>query len=284
VADIFISYSKQHPQPTRDVADFLTSKGYSVWWDANLTAGELFREIIDRELDAAKAVIVIWTPQSVSSEWVVAEAEHADRERKLIPLRTRDLDPRYIPKPYGARHTDVVDDREAVLRAVRRVAGVALKPPLADIEGDDRAASLYGSVVGRILVQVGDPKHRETQWLVPGGGEPFCDIEGGPEMVVVPAGKFMMGSPDDEPERQSDEGRRHEVTFARPFAIDRHAVTRGQFATFVSAAGHKTSDPVAQSRFHPERQPSCRLHQVGRRQGVCLLAGRHNWPALPSAD
>lgn len=72
-------------------------------------------------------------------------------------------------------------------------------------------------------------------------GAVFQDAPFGPEMVVVPAGKFMMGSPDDEPERSTNEGPRHEVTFARPFAVGRHAVTRGQFAAFVNATGHNAA-------------------------------------------
>jgi hypothetical protein len=123
VADIFISYSKQHPQTTRDVAAYLESEGYSVWWDTDLKAGERFGDVIDRELDAAKAVIVIWTARSVASDWVLAEAEHAHRDRKLIPLRARDLDARRIPKPYNILHTDVADDRAAILAAVKRLVG-----------------------------------------------------------------------------------------------------------------------------------------------------------------
>jgi len=123
VADIFISYSKQHPQPTREVAAYLEREGYSVWWDTNLTSGEIFREVIDRELDAARAVIVIWADHSVTSEWVIAEADHAKRDGKLVPLRTGDLDAWRIPKPYSTYHTDIVNDHAAILRAVRRVVG-----------------------------------------------------------------------------------------------------------------------------------------------------------------
>jgi TIR domain len=83
VADIFISYSKEHTQPTRDVADYLTREGYSVWWDTNRTAGERFRDVIDRELDAAKVVIMIRTAHSVASKWVLAEADHADQHAPL---------------------------------------------------------------------------------------------------------------------------------------------------------------------------------------------------------
>jgi TIR domain len=62
------SYPTKQPEPTRDVAALLTSAGYAVWWDANLTSGEIFREAIDEQLDAADAVIVIWTPHSISSQ------------------------------------------------------------------------------------------------------------------------------------------------------------------------------------------------------------------------
>jgi formylglycine-generating enzyme required for sulfatase activity len=108
---------------------------------------------------------------------------------------------------------------------------------------------------GRIQVLIGKWDD-ETRWLKPGGGEPFCDVDGGPEMVVVPAGKFMMGSPDNEPERYANESPRHEVTFARPFAVARHAVTRGQFAAFVKATGHKADERwrhpgFAQDDSHP---------------------------------
>jgi hypothetical protein len=123
---IFISYSKA--EPSRALADFLTAQGYTVWWDTNLTSGEVFREVIDRELAAADAVIVIWPAHSVASNWVVAEAGDAARRNKLITVRTGDLEPWRIPKPYNTYHTDIVDNRDAVLAAVRRVAGEPPKP------------------------------------------------------------------------------------------------------------------------------------------------------------
>lgn len=125
---IFISYSKTDPEPTRALADFLTSQGYSVWWDTNLTSGEVFREVIDRELAAADAVIVIWTAHSVASNWVISEADDAARRNKLITVRTNDMEPWRIPKPYNTYQADIVDNRDAVLAAVRRLAGETPKP------------------------------------------------------------------------------------------------------------------------------------------------------------
>ena len=58
-----------------------------------------------------------------------------------------------------------------------------------------------------------------------------------PEMVVVPAGSFEMGSPSGEEGRYDDEGPVHRVTMARPIAVGVHEVTRGEFARFVSATG-----------------------------------------------
>jgi formylglycine-generating enzyme required for sulfatase activity len=80
----------------------------------------------------------------------------------------------------------------------------------------------------------------------PGSGESFRDrLADGqpcptcPEMVVVPPGDFMMGSPETESGRQSNEGQQHNVKIAAPFAIGRFAVTRGEFAAFVNDTSYK---------------------------------------------
>jgi formylglycine-generating enzyme required for sulfatase activity len=54
----------------------------------------------------------------------------------------------------------------------------------------------------------------------------FKECENCPEMVVVPAGLFTMGSPQSEEERDDfNESPQHQVTFARPFAVGKFAVT-----------------------------------------------------------
>jgi formylglycine-generating enzyme required for sulfatase activity len=61
--------------------------------------------------------------------------------------------------------------------------------------------------------------------IKPGSGESFRDCRQCPEMVIVPSGSFMMGSPASEPERWSDEDPQHPVTIWKPFAAGRFAVT-----------------------------------------------------------
>ena len=64
-------------------------------------------------------------------------------------------------------------------------------------------------------------------------GRRFRDCDACPEMVVVPAGSFMMGSPPGEEGRYDNEGPVHRVSIAEPLAVGVHEVTRGEFARFV---------------------------------------------------
>jgi formylglycine-generating enzyme required for sulfatase activity len=49
------------------------------------------------------------------------------------------------------------------------------------------------------------------------------------KLVLIPSGTFMMGSPEDEQDRQDDEGPRHQVTITKPFYIGMYAVTQEQY-------------------------------------------------------
>ncbi len=74
----------------------------------------------------------------------------------------------------------------------------------------------------------------------------FRDISDGPEMTIIPAGRFVMGSPAAENMRdpEGSEDPQHEVTIARPFAIGRFAVTVAEFAAFVDATQHPIPDSM----------------------------------------
>jgi formylglycine-generating enzyme required for sulfatase activity len=77
------------------------------------------------------------------------------------------------------------------------------------------------------LVSVAQPDKKLC--IKPGSGESFKDCPQCPEMVIVPSGSFMMGSPASEPERLSNEDPQHLVTIGKPFAAGRFAVTFGEW-------------------------------------------------------
>ena len=73
-------------------------------------------------------------------------------------------------------------------------------------------------------------------------GDTFRDCETCPEMVVLPSGKFMMGSPEGERGRDDREGPQHRVTILKPFAVGKYEVTVGQYAEFVRETKHRTGN------------------------------------------
>jgi hypothetical protein len=83
--DIFLSYARMDRAAARMFAEAFIDEGFTVWWDAVLHSGETFDEVIEQRLRDAGAVVVLWSPRSVASRWVRAEATQADRRHKLAP-------------------------------------------------------------------------------------------------------------------------------------------------------------------------------------------------------
>lgn len=69
----------------------------------------------------------------------------------------------------------------------------------------------------------------------------FRDCANCPTMIVIPAGRFTMGSPDSETDRSKDEGPTHKVKVAT-FALSKTEITRGQFAVFVNQSKYRAGD------------------------------------------
>jgi formylglycine-generating enzyme required for sulfatase activity len=75
-------------------------------------------------------------------------------------------------------------------------------------------------------------------------GQLFRDCAECPEMVVIPAGRFTMGSPAGELGRSSSEGPQREVSVRRPLAVGKFEVTFAEWDACVAAGGcsHRPSD------------------------------------------
>lgn len=73
-------------------------------------------------------------------------------------------------------------------------------------------------------------------------GDSFKDCNDCPEMIVVPRGSFMMGSPKSEKDRDPNEGPLHKVTITKKFAVGKFEITRGQFDNFIKETGHNVGN------------------------------------------
>lgn len=82
-------------------------------------------------------------------------------------------------------------------------------------------------------------------------GRKFRDCGQCPEMIVIPSGRFTIGSPPDEPGRREDEGPQREIHIDRQFAVSRHEVTRRQYGAFLRDTNHKVSGQCVTDRRKP---------------------------------
>src|SRR6516225_3650523 len=87
MADVFVSYSRSDRARVAPLVAAIKAKGWSVWWDPSIAAGQQFDDQIEAELLAASAVLVVWTPTSVQSRWVRGEARDAAERDILVPVR-----------------------------------------------------------------------------------------------------------------------------------------------------------------------------------------------------
>ena len=84
-AYIFLSFAREDIETAKRLDAALRARGWEVWWDARLKAGEIWDEKIERALDEACCVVVLWSASSIARQWVRAEAHSGQKRRILVP-------------------------------------------------------------------------------------------------------------------------------------------------------------------------------------------------------
>ena len=102
MSDIFISYAREDLDRARRLASALESRGWSVWWDRRIVAGQTFDQTIERELESARSVVVLWSKDSIESEWTKNEATVAAERNVLVPALLDDV---RIPLEFRRKQT-----------------------------------------------------------------------------------------------------------------------------------------------------------------------------------
>lgn len=85
MADVFISYAAEDRERARMLAAALQEHGWSIWWDRKIVTGQIFDAAIERELETARIVVVLWSSASIASEWVRNEAAVGAERGVLVP-------------------------------------------------------------------------------------------------------------------------------------------------------------------------------------------------------
>jgi hypothetical protein len=129
--DVFLSYHRQDRHVAGMIADHLQALGLTLWWDVAINSGESFVGKITQNLDAAKAVIVLWSTSSIRSEWVLSESSRAYDQNKLIPVAIERGVIKNLPLPFHVLHTLEWRGPESLpdLAAALERFGLRTKPP-----------------------------------------------------------------------------------------------------------------------------------------------------------
>ncbi|MFZ4802882.1 MAG: TIR domain-containing protein [Chlorobium sp.] len=104
MADIFISYAREDLVRVIPIAKELEKVGWSVFWDKKTPPGKQWRIYLKERLDESCCVLVVWSPDSIKSHWVHAEADEALNRNILIPLLLDEVTP-----PFGLGHIQAAD-------------------------------------------------------------------------------------------------------------------------------------------------------------------------------
>jgi TolB-like protein/tetratricopeptide (TPR) repeat protein len=169
VPDIFISYNRDDAAVAQAYRDALAQEGFEVWWDVTLSPGETYDEVTEAALRSSKAVVVLWSPRSVASRWVRAEAAIAQRANTLLPVA---IEPCERPVMFELTQTadlahwrGQADDRAwlAFVQGVRRKVGAGAERPAGPASKPSPATQAGGPSFVAVLPFIHRPGDEELE-------------------------------------------------------------------------------------------------------------------------
>ena len=239
-ATVFLSYSHDDQKVARKLAAALARQGFTLWWDEMIEGGSSFASSIDEALDKADAVIVLWSRDSVASDWVRDEAARGRARKRLVPLS---IDGTKAPLGFG--QYQVIDlskwrgrrgspEFQAVVRAILAAAGRKAAPAPPKPAALSRRTLLLAGTGGGVALLAGGLLLVDERRLL-GGGAPRAD-----SIAVLPF-KNLSG---DEAQDYLSGG----LTEAVRAALVRNQGLRVLAATSSNAAGESDGDSLSFAR------------------------------------
>jgi formylglycine-generating enzyme required for sulfatase activity len=147
--------------------------------------------------------------------------------------------------------------------AVRVVAPAAVSVP-----SQPSGHGLSGERAAKPLSQA------EVRQFAQNPGQSFWECVNCPPMVVIPAGSFTMGSPENERVRDSDEGPRHEVRIPKPFAVGKFTVTFDEWGACATEGGCKSNASPPDQGWGKGKRPVINVSWNDAQEFVSWLNGK----------
>jgi len=253
---IFLAHAREDKVAVRQLYQEHKARGFEPWLDSeDLIPGQIWKTEIPKAIRDAGVFIACLSSRSVAkvgyvqNEFRLALSAFGERPAGsiyLVPLRLDDCEVPDLQIP----------DLGLSLRDVHWV----------DLFADDGLERLVRALS---MVTGIDPASSEQ----PVPLQVFRDIDAPwcPEMVVVPAGRFVMGSPSAEEGHDDDESPQHFVTIAEPFALGRYPVTFDEYDEFAASTKRKPPDDAGWGRG---RRPVINVSWRDARAYVAWLSER----------
>lgn len=240
--DVFISHAWEDKEDiARPLAGALRRAGLRVWYDEfTLTLGDSLRRSIDRGLAQSRYGVVILSPHFFAKEWTQYELDGlVEREvrsgKTILPVWhgvTGEDVRRFSPTLANKLAVSTTKGLDVVVEEILRALRV-IKPTSEPVRPHDT------------IPKAAPPTVLERS-------QPFE-----PEMILIPAGEFLMGSDLSVDEDALDYEQPQHTLYLPDYYLAKTPVTNTQYAAFVQATGHEWpkhwegGDPPRNKEDHP---------------------------------
>jgi TIR domain len=215
--DIFVSYAREDQVRVAPLVAALEARGWVVFWDRRIPAGQTWRSHIGRALEKARCVVVAWSEHAIRSEWVIEEADEGKRREVLVPVFLDAVLP-----PWGFRGIQAADlsswsperpspDFDSFLADLGAVLGTPQ-------QGPSLPSPAAGTSSGKRLVGDGDDEPttpRQAAAVDPGGGDGIAGPLAG-SMADAPHAAETPAPPAGQPTHAVDASARRELEMDPP--------------------------------------------------------------------
>jgi len=179
-----------------------------------------------------------------------------------------------IVDDFGKRPTaKETDDPYAVERDLLTLPELPWLPIVATV----LAVALGFGIAHAILLATGEERKLVDETLAQRKHEAGAEAPGtaavGEEAILIPAGPFTMGRPEDDEQANSDATPEHQV-YVPAFYVGKYEVTNAQYAAFVQGAGYLPPPSWKRKTTFPEGTGNLPVTYVGQHQAAAYAKWR----------